>query len=49
MHRLLTGYVVNFNKRHRRHGCLFQNRFKSIVCQEDRHDSISLPTRTILR
>jgi hypothetical protein len=35
MHRLLTGYVVNFNKRHRRHGYLFQNRFKSIVCQED--------------
>jgi REP element-mobilizing transposase RayT len=37
MHRLLTGYVVNFNKRHRRHGHLFQNRFKSIVCQEDRY------------
>ena len=27
--------VVNFNKRHRRHGHLFQNRYKSIVCQED--------------
>jgi REP element-mobilizing transposase RayT len=37
MHRLLTGYVVHFNKRHRRHGHLFQNRFKSIVCQEDRY------------
>ncbi|HSM90594.1 MAG TPA: transposase, partial [Desulfobacterales bacterium] len=37
MHRLLTGYVVNFNKRHRRHGYLFQNRFKSIVCQEERY------------
>ncbi|MCU0558773.1 MAG: transposase [Desulfobacterales bacterium] len=37
MHRLLTGYVVNFNKRRRRHGYLFQNRFKSIVCQEDRY------------
>ncbi len=35
MHRLLTGYVVAFNKRHRRHGYLFQNRFKSIVCQEE--------------
>jgi REP element-mobilizing transposase RayT len=35
MHRLLTGYVVNFNRRHRRHGYLFQNRFKSIICQED--------------
>jgi len=35
MRRMLTGYVVNFNKRHRRHGHLFQNRYKSIVCQED--------------
>ncbi len=35
MHRLLTGYVVAFNKRHRRHGYLFQNRFKSIVCQQE--------------
>ena len=35
MRRLLTGYVVNFNKRHKRYGYLFQNRYKSIVCQED--------------
>jgi putative transposase len=35
MRRLLTGYVVSFNRRHQRHGQLFQNRFKSIVCQED--------------
>ncbi|RZB34824.1 MAG: hypothetical protein SRB1_00592 [Desulfobacteraceae bacterium Eth-SRB1] len=35
MRKLLTGYVVNFNRRHRRHGHLFQNRYKSIVCQED--------------
>ena len=35
MRRLLTGYVVNFNKRRKRHGHLFQNRYKSIVCQED--------------
>ena len=35
MRKLLTGYVVNFNKRYRRHGHLFQNRYKSIVCQED--------------
>ena len=35
MRKLLTGYVVNFNKRHQRHGDLFQNRYKSIVCQED--------------
>ena len=35
MRRMLTGYVVNFNRRHRRYGHLFQNRYKSIVCQED--------------
>jgi len=35
MRRLLTGYAVSFNRRHRRHGQLFQNRFKSIICQED--------------
>ncbi len=35
MRKILTGYVVNFNKRHRRYGHLFQNRYKSIVCQED--------------
>ncbi|MDF1590869.1 MAG: transposase [Desulfobacterales bacterium] len=35
MRRLLTGYAVSFNRRHQRHGHLFQNRFKSILCQED--------------
>jgi len=35
MKRLLTGYVVNFNRRHKRFGHLFQNRYKSILCQED--------------
>ena len=35
MSRLLTGYAVWFNKKYRRHGQLFQNRFKSILCQED--------------
>ena len=35
MRRLLTGYAVTFNRRHRRHGQLFQNRYKSIICQED--------------
>jgi hypothetical protein len=35
MRRLLTGYVVTFNKRYNRHGQLFQNRYKSIICQED--------------
>ncbi len=35
MQRLLTGYAVTFNRRHRRQGHLFQNRYKSILCQED--------------
>ena len=35
MRRLLTGYAVGFNLRHRRHGHLFQNRYKSIVCEEN--------------
>jgi hypothetical protein len=35
MRRLLTGYAVSFNRRHRRHGHLFQKRYTSIVCQED--------------
>ena len=34
MRRLLTGYAVTYNRRHRRHGHLFQNRYKSILCQE---------------
>jgi REP element-mobilizing transposase RayT len=35
MRRLLSGYAVSYNRRHRRHGHLFQNRYKSIVCEED--------------
>ena len=35
MRRLLTGYAVNFNHRHNRTGHLFQNRYKSIVCEEE--------------
>jgi putative transposase len=35
MLRLLTGYAVTYNLRHRRKGHLFQNRYKSILCQED--------------
>ncbi len=35
MRRLLTGYAIGFNIRHRRSGHLFQNRYKSILCQED--------------
>jgi putative transposase len=35
MRRLLTGYAVTFNLRHRRHGPLFQNRYKSILCERE--------------
>jgi REP element-mobilizing transposase RayT len=35
MRRLLTGYAVYFNRRHKRHGHVFQNRYKSIVVEED--------------
>lgn len=35
MRRLLTGYAVVFNKMHTRSGHLFQNRYKSIVCNEE--------------
>jgi len=34
MQRLLTGYAVTFNRRHRRYGRLFQNRYKSILCED---------------
>ena len=37
MRRLMTGYAVTFNKRHKRSGHLFQNRYKSIVCEEDQY------------
>jgi REP element-mobilizing transposase RayT len=35
MRRLLTGYAINFNCRHKRAGHVFQNRYKSIVCEEE--------------
>jgi hypothetical protein len=35
MRSLLTGYAGAFNRRHARVGHLFQNRFKSIVCEEE--------------
>jgi REP element-mobilizing transposase RayT len=35
MRRLLTGHAVYFNRRYNRNGHLFQNRYKSILCQED--------------
>lgn len=35
MRRLLTGYAIAFNLRHGRVGHLFQNRYRSIVCDQD--------------
>jgi REP element-mobilizing transposase RayT len=35
MRRLLTGYAITYNIRHKRHGHVFQNRYKSIICDED--------------
>jgi putative transposase len=35
MRRLLTGYALYFNLRHNRSGHLYQNRYKSFVCEED--------------
>jgi len=35
MSRLLTGHAMHFNRRYHRSGQLFQNRYKSILCQQD--------------
>ncbi len=35
MRRFLTGYAIFYNRRYGRHGHLFQNRYKSIVCDEN--------------
>ena len=35
MRRLLTGYAIGFNRKHGRFGHLFQNRYKSIICDLD--------------
>ena len=35
MRRLLTSYAQGFNRRHGRRGVPFQNRYKSILCEED--------------
>ena len=37
LRRLLTGYAVSFNRRHRRYGHPFQNRYKPILCQADNY------------
>lgn len=35
MQRILTSYAASFNKKHDRHGHLFQARYKSILCLDD--------------
>jgi REP-associated tyrosine transposase len=35
MQRLLSGYAGAFNRRHRRIGQIFHNRYKSILCQQE--------------
>ncbi|MGB9699873.1 MAG: transposase [Thermodesulfobacteriota bacterium] len=35
MRRLLTGYALYYNRKYQRKGHLFQNRYKSIVCEEE--------------
>ena len=35
MRRLMTGHAVSYNRRYRRKGHLFQNRFKSIIAEEE--------------
>ena len=35
MRSLMSGYAGYFNRQHKRHGHVFQNRYKSIVCEEE--------------
>ena len=35
MRKLLTWYAIYFNRRHKRTGHLFENRYKSILCEEE--------------
>ena len=35
MRKLLTWYAQHYNRRHQRSGHLFENRYKSILCEED--------------
>ena len=45
MRRFLTGYAITYNQRHRRWGHLFQNRYKSIICDEDAYFSVKRQLR----
>ena len=35
MRSFMTGYAVTFNRRHKRNGHLFHNRYKSIICEDE--------------
>jgi len=35
MRKILTGYAIYFNRKYNRSGYLYQNRYKSILCQEE--------------
>ena len=35
MRRVLTGYAQQFNRRYRRHGHSYQNRYKSFLCEDE--------------
>ena len=37
MRKLLTGYAISYNSRHKRVGHLFQNRYKSVVCDREEY------------
>jgi REP element-mobilizing transposase RayT len=37
MRKVLTGYAIYYNRRHRRSGHLFENRYKSIICDEENY------------
>ena len=37
MQSILTGYAGNYNFRHKRTGKLYQNRFKSVLCDKDEY------------
>jgi len=37
MRQLLTGYAIHYNKKHKRRGHLFQNRYKSVVVEADEY------------
>ena len=37
MHAIESGYATYFNKRHERHGALFQGRFHAVLVEQESH------------